>query len=179
MNLEIAELLGNSSSVGIGQWSVSSARGPNLATYSLGSCVGLTLYDPVLRIGGMLHGLLPFTPSGSHHHSAGLYGKQSNSGTQCDGSTVQLAQTMLDELCRLGAHPRRLVCYMAGGATIGPDDGVFRIGDRNVAVLRHFLEVNGLSLYGEDVGGSIPRSMYMQIASGRIFLRSNKEVWEL
>jgi len=45
--------------VGVADMAVSNNTAVNLATYSLGSCLGITVYDPVVRAGGMLHIMLP------------------------------------------------------------------------------------------------------------------------
>ncbi|HPO14514.1 MAG TPA: chemotaxis protein CheD, partial [Candidatus Hydrogenedentes bacterium] len=102
-----------------------------LVTYSLGSCVGLTLYDPVLRIGGMIHCMLPLSKI-DPVKAAQVPEMFTDTGVP------RLIQTMLDR----GAPMRRLVAKVAGAAKLLDEQGTFNIGERNFTVLRKVLWKN-------------------------------------
>ena len=128
-----------------------------LVTYALGSCLGLTVYDPVARVGGMLHYMLP---DSSLDPAAG----QSNPFKFADTGIPRL----LEETYGLGASKRRLVICAAGAAQILDDNGVFDIGKRNYLAARRLLRRFGLLLMNEAVGGAAVRTVSLEIASGRV-----------
>jgi chemotaxis protein CheD len=132
-----------------------------LVTYSLGSCIGVSLYDPVAKIGGMLHCLLPeFT--GSANDSGNCF-KFADTGVK----------RLLEKIISMGAVKRRLQVKIAGGAKRlkGVSDR-FDIGKRNYLAVRKILWKNAMMIKAEDVGGTIPRTMYLDIADGGVMIRS-------
>lgn len=147
--------------VGISDMKVSTVREEILITYSLGSCVGLTLYDPLACVGGMIHCLLPqstIDPEKSRLQPCMF---------------VDTGVTLLMEsLFRVGAQKRRLIAKAAGGANVLDDRGLFRIGERNVTILRRILWKNEILLAGEDLGGTKARTLSLEMASGRTKIRS-------
>lgn len=131
-----------------------------LVTYALGSCIGLTMYDPVARIGGLLHFMLPdsrLDPVRS----------QENPWKFADTGIPLL----LDKLCALGASKRRLVVSAAGAAQILDDQGVFEIGKRNYIATRRMLWKHGLLLRSEAIGGGDFRTITLEIETGRLLLQ--------
>jgi chemotaxis protein CheD len=86
------------------------------------------------------------------------------------------------ECYRLGAEKQRLRVCVAGGARVnGPDEegDFFQIGKRNITVLRKLLWKNGVLISGEDTGGTRARMMTLELATGRVTLRSDRDEWEL
>ncbi len=145
---------------------VSDARASNdpaavLATYSLGSCIGVSLYDPLARVGGMLHFQLPTA-------SLDADKAQRNPMMFADSGMKQLTQMM----ARLGAEPRRLKVKMAGGAQMLADGNLFNIGRRNHAAIRKILWQTGLLIEAEEVGGSRPRNLYLNVADGTVSIKA-------
>lgn len=142
--------------IGIGQFVVSSRRDERLTTYSLGSCIGLTLHDPVRRVGGLLHAQMPLsTASGT------------NGGDRPGRYVDTGVAAMLAALFDLGAARRNLIACAAGGASLLDENGFFNIGQRNYVVLRKVLWKNGILLAAEDVHGNVSRSMHLEMATGR------------
>jgi chemotaxis protein CheD len=131
-----------------------------LVTYALGSCLGLAVYDPVARIGGLLHYMLP---------------DSSLDAAASDWNPFKFADTgiprLLEDVCELGASKRRLVICAAGAAQILDDNGVFDIGKRNYLGARRLLRKFGLLLMNEAVGGGAFRTVSLEIASGRVVVQ--------
>jgi chemotaxis protein CheD len=132
-----------------------------LVTYSLGSCIAVSLYDPIARCGGMLHYQLPTSTLDASRAQA----------NPCMFADTGMA-ALLAELAALGATPRRLQVKLAGGAEILDDHGVFSIGKRNHTAIRKILWQRGLLLAAERVGGNEPRTLYLHVADGTTVVKS-------
>jgi len=142
-----------------------------LRTTGLGSCVGLTLYDPQIKVAGMAHVMLP----------------SSDIARESQINVAKYADTALpvlvDKLVDLGASKRRLVAKMAGGAQMfafaGSGD-TMRIGPRNVESCKEMLKKLGISLYSEDTGANYGRTIEISSETGILTIRSvQKGVKEL
>ncbi len=148
--------------VPLGELRTSSARDDALVTYSLGSCVGLALYDPVQAIAGLVHCMLPVSSLDPQRAVA----------EECvftDLGVMRLLQTMFD----CGVERENIVARVAGGASMNSDECPFNIGERNCAVLRRVLWRNNILLAGEDTGGSSARTMKIRVSDGRTIVRTN------
>jgi chemotaxis protein CheD len=154
--------------VGIAEMKVADEPEAILATYALGSCVGLSLFDAGAGIGGLIHCMLPL--SRIDPAKAGR-----NPLMFVDTGVPALLQALFDR----GAQRKRLVAKVAGASKIMDSDGVFNIGERNYTVLRKVLWKNDILVSGEDVGGSAPRTMYLHVGSGRTVLKMGGEEKEI
>lgn len=154
--------------IGVGEMMVSDREDDELVTYSLGSCVGLTVYDPVARVGGMLHAMLPL--SKMDPEKAGQ--------RPCMFVDTGVTQ-LLEEIFKRGGKRARLSVKVAGGGNMLDPQRHFNIGERNYAVLRKILWKNNILIASEDVGGSRPRTMHLLMSDGRTIIRSGQEVREL
>ncbi len=149
--------------VGMADCRVSANLEDELATFALGSCIGLAVYDPVSRAGGMLHFMLP------------------DSSIAADGelNSAKFADTgipmLLDRVCALGAARGRLEVWAAGAANMLSGAGYFEIGKRNHQALRRILWKSGLLLRGEAVGGSQSRSVRLEIGTGKFWIQEPGE----
>lgn len=146
--------------VGSAAWGVSTSPDEVVLTRSLGSCIGLALYDPVAMAGGIAHCMLPLSKLSASPPSR-------KSALYTDSGCVLL----LDELIRQGARKGRMRAWLAGASTLHGDNDIFRIGERNYAVARKFLAKNGLPLAGECCGGQASRTLALYMNSGRATLR--------
>lgn len=139
-----------------------------LVTYSLGSCIGVTVWDPVAHIGGMLHYMLP---------------ESSISPEKAATNPAMFADTGLPALFRaayeLGAVKKRMVVKIAGGSQLLDDNGVFNIGKRNYVMLRKIFWKNGILIDAEDVGGSISRTVRLSIGTGCVTVANRSREIEL
>ncbi len=149
--------------VGLGQLAVSANPRDVLAALGLGSCIGLVVVDPVARVAGMVHVMLP--------EANGSAAAATNEGKYADTAVPAL----LAAVRRLGADPARLVCKMAGGAQMfanGSGAGILNIGARNAIAVRAALQMHGLRLRAAQTGGSVGRTMEVEVGSGRTTVRS-------
>jgi chemotaxis protein CheD len=147
--------------VGIGDGCVSADPETVLITYALGSCVGLAIYDPVAHVAGLLHFMLPCTPA-----------EVSESGRSPWMYADSGIPMLFHEAYEHGAQKSRLRVRAAGGAHIMDETGVFNIGQRNCVALRKILWKAGVMLTADDTGGTVARTMRIEIATGRVLLRS-------
>jgi chemotaxis protein CheD len=135
-----------------------------LVTYALGSCIGVTIFDPVACVGGMLHFMLPQSSLSAE--------KASKSPCMFADTGVQLLFTRAYEL---GARKERLVVCAAGGAEILDDEGHFKIGSRNRTMLRKLFWKNNVLLAAEDTGGSCSRTLVLRMNDGVVTVKSRNE----
>ena len=154
--------------VGIGELIVSTTPEDLLITYALGSCLGIAVSDIDRGIGGLIHCQLPTAKSSS--------AKDSSTSAQFVDSGVL---ALLDEMLSLGADKRRLVIKVAGGIRAQDNLNLFKIAERNYTVLRKLLWKNNLLIEAEDVGGTSPRTMSLDVSSGRVVIQSLGREYEL
>lgn len=146
--------------VGVGDGEVSRDPDTVLVTYALGSCVAVILHDPVARVAGLVHYMLP---------------ESSISRTDPKVRPCMFADTGISHLLRtaleLGADKRRLIIFAAGGAQIMDDNCAFNIGKRNCLALRKALWKSGLIAHAEDTGGTMVRTVRVEVGTGRVRLQ--------
>jgi chemotaxis protein CheD len=153
--------------VGVADMKVSNTPGESVITYSLGSCIGLVIYDPIVRVGGILHYMLP---------------ESSIDKEKASRKPFMFADTGIPRLFKtayqLGAKKNRIRIYVAGGAEILDQKGFFNIGKRNYIALKKMFFKNGVMIDKEDVGGNFNRTVRIEIATGDIFVKTSgsKEV---
>ncbi len=154
--------------VGIAEMAVSVDPTETLVTYSLGSCVGLSLVDPVAGVGGLLHAMMPVSTMDPARaaQSPAMF---------ADSGTLALLKDVFDR----GATRANLIAKIAGAATQVDQHGLFRIGERNLMVLRRVLWRNDILISAEDCGGAISRTMLVEMATGRTLVKSNGTLREL
>jgi chemotaxis protein CheD len=133
-----------------------------LVTYGLGSCVAVMLYDPVSKIGGMNHFLLPTTQVG---------GRDDNPAKFSDMGIPLLIQRIKER----GAKKERLVAKVVGGANMFPSLTKNSIGKKNVDAAHEVLEANGIAVIASDTGGNWGRSIEFDLDTGVVTVRSYKE----
>ena len=149
---------------------VSTQRGDLMITHALGSCLGITVHDPVACVGGLLHVMLPLS-------TIDLVKADRNPFMFVDTGFPRL----LIECFKDGAQKQRLEVRVAGGANsnLREEDDIFQIGKRNLIILRKLLWKNGILLKSYDVGGTHSRTMSLEISSGRVTVKSNGQVRNL
>jgi chemotaxis protein CheD len=154
--------------VGMAGCEIGEAPGGVLATYALGSCIGLAVYDPKVRVGGLLHFMLP--DSGIDPGCA-------------PENPYRFADTgiplLLGRVVRRGASARRLIAAAAGAARMVTGGDMFDIGRRNYLAMRRALWKAGILLCGEAVGGDAPRNLRLDIGTGRLWVEERGNVREL
>lgn len=145
--------------VGMGDMLVSNDSSAQLITYSLGSCVGVVIYDPIVRIGGMLHAMLPDSTINAERAS-------SRPNMFVDTGLP----SMFHAVYALGGLKHRLVVKMAGGAEFLDQNKVFNIGHRNVEAVVAMLARNSVQLEAKATGGYESRTMRLDLQTGAVTL---------
>lgn len=155
--------------VSIAEMKVSKNPQDILVTYSLGSSLGVALYDPQAHIGGLIHCMLPLSKAADEVRV------QQHPCMFADAGLPRLLQTMT----RLGADRRRIVTRAAGAACLLDGNHLFRIGQRNYVVFRKMLWWNSLYLSAEHVGGTQARTLSLHIGTGQVIIRSGGKEFAL
>jgi len=147
--------------VGVSDMKISNVPGDLIVTHALGSCIGIAVHDPVAHVGGMLHYMLP---------QASIDQRKADENPFMFGdSGIPLLFT---ESYKLGATKANLRVVMAGGAEVFEKKDFFAIGKRNVVIARKMFWKNNVLIAAEHVEGSIPRTLYLEIGSGRVWMTS-------
>jgi len=153
--------------VGIADLAVSNNPNVILATYSLGSCIGVTIYDPVVRVGGLVHVMLPDSSIDTTKAAA-------QPGMFMDSGVPALFRASYG----LRAEKHRVQICVAGGAQVMDPSGFFNIGKRNYEALSRLLTQHGLSIQAEQVGGLVSRTLYLDLATGKVRLKTSGQPQE-
>lgn len=150
--------------VGIAGLLATADASAEIVTYALGSCLGITLYDPVTRVGGLVHVMLPASAL-DPAKAARQPGMFVDTGVPA----------LLGECLALGARRERLLVHVAGGArtrTAAQDH--FRVGERNILALGEALAAVGLRIRASEVGGeNCARTMHLELATGAVTIRAD------
>lgn len=132
-----------------------------LITYALGSCIGVCLYDPVIKLAGMVHIMLPYNQEGAK------------------GNIFKYADTGIVETLRkmeaFGALRTRIVAKIAGGAKMFDIPGggsLGNIGLRNAESVRIVLKKERIRLLSEDVGSNYARTLLFDASTGEGLIRA-------
>lgn len=150
--------------VGVADMKVSNRPEESVITYSLGSCIGLVIYDPVVRVGGILHYMLPESSIDKQKAAAKPF-------MFADTGIPRLFKTAY----QFGAKKQRMNIYVAGGAEILDQKGIFNIGKRNYMALKKMFFKNNVIIDRQDVGGHTNRTVRIDISTGDIYLKTSGE----
>ncbi|HRR40245.1 MAG TPA: chemotaxis protein CheD [Syntrophales bacterium] len=148
--------------VGISDLKVSNNQEDVLITYALGSCIGVAVYDPQVRVGGLLHFMLPDS-------NLDVDKAKANPAMFADTGIPLLFKSCY----RFGAEKHRMVVKVAGGASILDDTNFFRIGQKNLTALRRIFWKNNILIDGEDTGMNHNRTLSLRIADGVVKVRGS------
>jgi chemotaxis protein CheD len=148
--------------VGISDLKVSKNPGDVLITYALGSCIGITVYDPKARVGGLLHFMLPDSTL------------DANKAKDMPAMFADTGITLLFKSCyAFGAEKKRMIVKVAGGASILDDTNYFRIGQKNITAMRKIFWRNNVLIDSEDTGDHFNRTVKLELSNGRCILKSS------
>jgi chemotaxis protein CheD len=128
----------------------------------LGSCVAACIRDPIKKIGGMNHFLLPA--------SEGKDGQSMRFGSYA-------MELLINELMKRGADRNRLEVKVFGGGRVVP--GLSDVGDRNIQFVLNFLKDEEIKVVSQDLGGDYPRRIHYYPETGRVLLRKLRRVEDL
>jgi chemotaxis protein CheD len=157
--------------IGIGELAVTNKPGEVIKTMALGSCVGVVVVSAVPKAVGMIHVALP---------------ESSIDGNKAQNLPGYFADTGIKEifkqLQKFGVNGKKnnLTIKIVGGANFMDKNDMFNIGKRNVLSIKKNLWRFGLAPRGEDVGGTISRTIWVEADSGKLFVSSpGRGQWEL
>lgn len=154
--------------VGMSELAVSADRSARIVTYALGSCIAVALYDPVARVGGMTHSMLPLSKDSAEKARA----------TPLAFTDLAVSE-LLAAMFEAGARRRSIRAVLAGAASAVPGPSLYRIGERNHVVARRVLWKNEVLVAAEDCGGAEARSLFLDLMDGRVCVRTRGCVREL
>lgn len=153
--------MGNVIKVGMADLNI--AKSPDsLTTLGLGSCIGLTLYDPVTKIGGLVHYMLPDSTKLKNNSNIAKFG---------DTGIRELYKKMIEK----GASPTRMVAKIAGGAKMFEVSGlssVGNVGERNAEEAKLILKELKVRLVAEDTGLNYGRTVVLNCENGEYLIKS-------
>ena len=137
-------------------------RSDEIITTVLGSCISACVRDPVLRVGGMNHFMLPEdVTNGSSSWLDPAVGLSTRYGSFA-------MESLINDLLKLGARRERLEVKLTGGGRILAS--MTDVGARNIEFARHWLQLEGLQVAGEDVGETHPRRVQYFPTTGRVLM---------
>ncbi|WMJ24226.1 chemotaxis protein CheD [Paludicola sp. MB14-C6] len=151
--------------IGISDMNITTA--PNtLVTFALGSCIGICLYEPILKIGALGHIMLPNCPDIKNEKNVNKY------ADTC-------IPHMLEKLQGYQCQKTRLKAKIVGGAKmfeVSGDSSFGNIGARNIEAVKKVLQENRIQLYAEDTGLNFGRTVYFHVDTGAVEVKSfNRE----
>ena len=142
-----------------GDYAVSDNAGDVITTI-LGSCVATCLYDPIAKIGGMNHFLLP--------------GEKNAISCSSESYGLNAMELLINSLLKLGAKRSRLEAKLFGGAQIV--QGLSDVGRQNGNFATDFLAFEGIPCVSKSLGGKMARRLRFWPASGRVQMKNIADV---
>lgn len=144
--------------VGIGELNVASFP-VNLHALGLGSCVGLMLYDPVTKTGGLAHIMLPESNNGDAEKR----------GKYADTAIVDLYNEML----KRSVKKENIKAKIVGGASMfNLKNDVLKIGEKNIYATKEALKKLGIPVSAEETGGIIGRTVFLNTGTGEVEIKT-------
>lgn len=154
--------------VGVADMKLSNAAGDVVVTHALGSCLGVVIHDPKACVGGILHYMLP---------------QSQVDATKAKDNPFMFGDTgiplLFETAYKQGATKDNLRVVIAGGAQVFEQRDFFDIGKRNIVIARKLFWKNNVMIAAEDVGDHIPRTLYLEIGSGKTWFLSHGQTKEL
>lgn len=146
--------------VSIADMKISNDPEASLVTYALGSCIGVALYDPIVKVGGLLHFMLPDSRIDPFK------------AKKCPCMFADTAIPLFfEEFYKWGGIKERLKVKVAGGSKILDEAEFFNIGKKNYLSLRKILQLNNVPISAEDIGGQGNRTITLEVSTGKVFIK--------
>ncbi len=148
--------------INVGIAEIKTGKSPDVLRTTLGSCIGVVLYDPIKKVGGISHIMLSKDPTGKDSlKTPGKYGET---------ALPILMKAMEQEGSKIGSYCARIF----GGASMfkGINSNFLQnIGENNIQIAREFLQIKNIPLIVEDVGGHDGRTISLYLDDGRVLLK--------
>ncbi|MEP6536708.1 MAG: chemotaxis protein CheD [Bryobacteraceae bacterium] len=155
----------NVTDVGSGEFQITSDQDDVLIANNLRCAIAMMIYDPVARVGGLLHFPLPESkpnPDWARQQPAAF----------ADTGIPLFLQLAIES----GAQKERLIVQAAGGAQMLDEPGAPQIGKKNYLAMRKVLWKTGVLMKHEEIGGTAPRAVALQLETGRMAIRDTGEL---
>lgn len=152
----------NTINVSLGEIKISNDPNVILACYGLGSCIGISAFDRVSKIGALAHVVLP---NDKNSLTDSFPAKYANSAIPY----------LIREVEKMGARKERLIINIAGGAKILsciPAGSMLDIGEKNVVAVLEALSKQNLKVNNQDVRGNIGRTVFLHINNGKTLVKT-------
>lgn len=147
----------------VGMADLKTTKSPGiLTTLGLGSCIGICLYDPMTKVSGMAHIMLP--SSKSIKNNKNIY-KFADTGIE----------KLIEEMVANGASKHRMISKIAGGAqmfSFSSKNDIMKIGERNAIAVKKILKEFGIPIRAEDTGGNYGRTIEFHSLNGKLMVKT-------
>lgn len=133
-----------------------------LTTLGLGSCVGIVLYDPITKVSGLAHIMLPDSTKIKNNSNLAKF-----ADTAID--------VMIKDMVNIGANKNRLISKIAGGAqmfSFNSNNDLMRVGERNTLATKEKLKSLGIRIISEDTGDSYGRTIEFYSETGELYVKT-------
>ena len=130
-----------------------------LMTAGLGSCVGVCIYDPKTKVGGLAHIMLPNSDQVKVVHNKAKY---ANTGIEI----------LLEKMQELGAMKNRMQAKIAGGAQMFGNSTMMRIGERNTEEVKKILQALNIPILANETGGNFGRTIIFNPDNGELYIKT-------
>lgn len=133
-----------------------------LVTRGLGSCIGITFYEPFKKLGAMAHAMLPDINNS----------KIKSNPARFVNSAIE---KILEELKKQGCAKRHLEVKIFGGARMFSfiaQDSALNVGERNVVMAKEILANHGINIAAQDVGGNFGRTIELNLETGKVHIKT-------
>lgn len=136
--------------------SVFASKSPHIVDTVLGSCISVTLFDPVLRLGSINHFMLPVW---------------NGDGVASNRYGDIAIQHLIKKMIEMGSNRSDLVAKVFGGSEINQPNGYFRIGARNTAIAFDLLKREKIRVASQSVGGNLSRKLVFRSDNGEVLMK--------
>ena len=136
------------------------ASGKGAISTVLGSCVSTCLWDPLQRVGGMNHFMLP----GDGEQAASPVAPSARFG-------VYAMEVLINEMTRLGADRRRMVAKVFGGGRVLQGFGTLDVGAKNCQFVLEFLSTEAIPVVARDLLDVYARKLHFFPDTGKVQLK--------
>lgn len=153
--------------VGVGDMKVSKNPEDQIITYALGSCIGVVIYDPIAKVGGMLHAMLP---------DSSIHKDKKKEDFNPDKFVNTGIPSLFKAAYKLGAEKKRIIVRLAGCSQVMDESGIFNIGKRNYAATKKMLWKNSVIIKSEHCAKSDSVTVILNINTGETIKKiANKQ----
>jgi len=151
--------------VGLGKYTIAH-KPATIGSLGLGSCVAITLFDPVTKTGALAHIMLPTIESARSHQNVNKFADKA-------------IENMLNDLTKIGVKKKNLIAKLVGGAHMFQtlDKKIHTgVGESNLESVRERLREEDIRIVAEDTGGHLGRTVYLDLNSGEVFIKTKNYV---